>query len=100
MGQLSVTVPHTLGRDAATKKLEELIPRLKREYSSQISDIWEQWDDDTAEFGLTTHGFDIAGQITIGERSVTITGNLPWLASMFSGTIEDAIRSEAAKLLA
>lgn len=99
MGQLSVTVPHRLGRERATAKLRDLIPQLKREHASQIDEAHVEWLGYSARFGLRTHGADIKGTLSVSETSVTITGSLPFLASFFSSEIEDAIRSEAAKLL-
>lgn len=99
MGQLSVSIPHKLGQANAVTKLKELIPKLKREHGSEISDVWQEWQGSSAEFGFRTRGFDISGRLTVHDRSVTITGKLPFLVSMFSDRIEDAIRSEAAKLL-
>ena len=99
MGQLSVTIPHRLGQDRATAKIKELVPKLKQEHGDQIDDVWEEWQGSSARFGFRTHGFDITGSLKVSHTAVTIAGNLPFLASFFSGQIEDAIRSEASKLL-
>ncbi len=99
MGQLSVTIPHRLDQTTATERIKTLIPQLKRQHASQLSDVWEEWKGSSARFGFRMSGFDISGNLSVTERSVTITGSLPFMASFFSGQIEDAIRSEAAKLL-
>lgn len=99
MGQLTVTLPHRLGRDQAVQRIKQLIPALKRQHADQIDDAWEEWQGSSAEFGFRTSGNEITGRLSVSDSSVSITGKLPFLASLFSDQIEDAIRSEAAKLL-
>lgn len=99
MGQLSVSIRHRFDHATATRKIKELIPRLKRQHDDQITDAWEEWQGSSAEFGFRTSGHDIMGTLTVTDSHVIITGKLPFLVSFFSDQIEDAIRSEAAKLL-
>jgi len=96
---LSVTVRHSLGREVATQRIKQLLPQLKQQHAEQMSDAWEEWSGSSARFGFRTSGFNISGTLAVTDNSVTISGSLPFLASMFSGQIEDAIRSEATKLL-
>ncbi len=98
---LSVKIPHALGLENAIQKMKikDLVPKLMEANGSKASNVWEEWHGPSAAFGFETQGQKITGTVHVSDRSVTIDCRLPFLASFFSSEIEDAIRSEAAKLL-
>ncbi len=99
MPKFNVSVPHTLSKDEATDRLKRFGELIESRYKGQVKDVSQSWDGDKMNFGFTTFGFKIAGQVEPCDKAVTVAGDLPMMASPFKGKIESSIQEELAKLL-
>jgi hypothetical protein len=99
MPDIRVSIPHQLGKPEALKRVRTLLTNVKRNHGDQVNNLQERWHDNGARFSFNAMGFDVSGELIVGEREVTVTGKLPWLAGMFKGQIEDTIRDQASELL-
>jgi hypothetical protein len=99
MPKFSVSVPHTLGQQAAQEKLEVLMVRVAEMYRDQVKNIEQRWEENTLHFGFRTLGMNIKGQTEVKESQVDVTGDLPFAAMMFKGKIENDIRTQLERLL-
>jgi hypothetical protein len=100
MPSLKLSFPHQLGQEEAVARLHNLLARVKNKYQDQVSDLKEQWNDNTLTFGFSTYGFKIAGDVIVLPSEVQLDGQIPFAAMMFKGKIETAIRDQLAKELA
>jgi len=100
MPKMSVTVPHSLGLEQAVEKLKGFVPKIKEKYQGQVSNLEENWADNTLNFGFTTFGFPIKGAIAVEPSEVKLDGDLPFAAMMFKGKIEQEFKDALARLLA
>jgi len=100
MPSLSITTAHALGTEEATARLKKFFGKLKERHQDKMSDLQEQWQDNRLEFGFSTYGFAIKGDLVVDPNEVRINGSLPFAAMMFKGKIEQGVRDELEKLLA
>jgi hypothetical protein len=100
MPQLTMESSHALGREEALRRLKEKIGRVKDTYQSRVSDLYDEWKDDTLSFGFKAVGMEFAGTVTVEPSAVKLNTNLPFAAMMFKGVIEQKIREELGDLLA
>ena len=82
MAKITVERPHTLGREVAREKAEQLAERLARE-----SDVRYRWNGDNLEFKRS--GAD--GRIEVHEHSVRVQLSLGLLLSAMSSSIKREI---------
>jgi putative polyhydroxyalkanoate system protein len=99
MPKLSITIPHTLGRDHAAQRLNSFMERLKEKHQDQVGNLQEAWEGDTLKFSFTTFGFKISGAGTLSEDEVKMDIDLPFAAMMFKGKIESEIRETLTRIL-
>lgn len=99
MPKLSVTVPHTLGQDAATERLHGILEKMKERYQDKISDLHEDWQANVLHFSFKTFGFAVKGTMQVEPSDVKVDGDLPFAAMMFKGKIEQELKSTLSRWL-
>lgn len=100
MPKVNIAVAHELGREEATRRLQDRFHNIKQRFGSQISDLEESWNGDSLQFGFRTFGLKISGLVESEPDEVKVSAVLPIAAMMFKGTIEQQIRDELTKILA
>ncbi len=99
--KLNMTVPHDLTQDEAIRRIQSLLGDLEKEFAGKISNLCEEWNGNTDKFSfLAKTKFSISGTITVKDREVELSGNLPLAAILFKEKIESSIRERAENLLA
>ena len=100
MPALKMNFPHQLGRQTAQERLQTLLEKVKHRYGGQVSNLQESWAENVLDFGFTTYGFGIKGNITVEENEVRLDGQIPFAAMMFKGKLEQGLREQMTRLLA
>ena len=100
MPALKMSFPHQLGRESAQERLQTRLEKLLDRYGDQVSNLRQSWKDNVLDFGFTTYGFGIQGNMTVEENEVRLDGQIPFAAMMFKGKIEQALREQMTKTLA
>jgi len=100
MPKFSVHVPHSLSQQEARLRLERFAERLQQKFQNQVSDLHQEWENDTLRFRLKTYGIPLEGRITVSDTELDLDGDLPFSAMMFRGKIESTIREELERLVA
>ncbi len=100
MSKLSMSLKHRLSQEEALSRIKLRLSQLKNEHGDKISDLRENWSGNSCRFSFKAKGFTVFGTLEVGRTEVTLNGELPFLAGMFKGTIEETIRQHAQKLLA
>jgi hypothetical protein len=96
----TVTVQHELGKDEALNRIKGILGQAKEQYGDKISDLQENWNDQGGTFTFRAMGFKIGGSLLVTDTDVQITGDFPFAALPFKGTIETTLRERAERLLA
>ncbi len=100
MPALKMSFPHQLDRQTAMERLKDRLDKIKGRYGGQISNLRESWVDNVLDFGFTTYGFAVQGNMTVEDQEVRLDGQIPFAAMMFKGKIEQALREQMTKVLA
>jgi len=96
---MKISIDYNIEKNEAIRRIKNLVPKLKEEFKTQISDTYEKWEGDNADFGFKIMGFNIVGKFMMTHNQAIIDANLPFAALMFKGMIESKIREEAEKIL-
>jgi putative polyhydroxyalkanoate system protein len=98
MANLSVSIPHQLGRAEAKQRVEELIDKLRQQYGS-LGQIERSWEGDTLHFTLSASGMSQAGEAFVEDQAVRVEIPLPWPLAMLAGNLKKQIEQEGRKML-
>lgn len=96
MARFQVEVPHRLGASRAKAALEGLIQQMMSRFGNAVGRADQSWEGNLLSFCLEVKGFEVSGLASVGESSVNVTGDCPWLAR---GTLESSLREELGKCL-
>lgn len=100
MPKFDLSVPHTLGKEAALERLQGFAEKLKEKQGERLSELEHEWEGDRLSFSFKAMGIGISGGLTVEESAVRVEGDLPFTAAMFKGQITGAIQEQLDKLLA
>jgi len=95
---LVVSIPHSLGRDEAIRRLKT---GLSRAASSMpvLSVDEERWEDNRMNFRVRALGQAAVGHVDVADDHVRVEVMLPWLLQRFAEVAQAAIRSRGNLLL-
>jgi hypothetical protein len=94
MARVAVAATHRLGRDEARRRLRDRLGAVCDSYGSEVTELHEEWSQDTLAFVFKAIGMRVIGTIAVGDGDVRISVDLPFAAVLFKSRIEERIRSE------
>ena len=104
MSQIELSIPHTLSREEASRRIEDLIPDVTEKYGNMIQNLKESRDGDTWRFDFDFSKFPfsghISGEMTAGDSQIALKVNIPNNLAPFQGFLEEAILRKGKELLA
>ncbi len=101
MPQMTVSVPHTLGQEEATTRLNKKLVEIKEKHQYEVRDLVEtRPDPHSLAFSFKALGFAVSGRCKSLPDAVTMDLDLPFAAMIVKGMIERQIRSELEAVLA
>ena len=100
MSSLTMAASHALGQEEALRRLKQKFSVIRDAYRAQVSELHEQWRENTLSFAFKVVGMKIAGTVTVGASQVELAAELPLGAMLFKGLIERQVRAELGNLLA
>ncbi len=96
MASFRVEVSHALGAARGKAALEGLIQQMMTRFGQALGRADQRWDGDRLAFQLEVQGFEVSGEAAVGESSVVVAGDCPWLAR---GLLESNLREELGRCL-
>ncbi len=99
MPNLTISVPHQLGRTEAKRRLDELTAKVQGESAGLVQRVEQHWDGDTLHFHIGAMGQSVSGTAEVAEQTVNLDIALPWMLSMLSGKLKTEIEKQARDLL-
>ena len=95
---LVVSIPHSLGREEAMRRLKTGLSRAATSVP-MLSVDEERWEDSRMIFRVRAMGQAAAGHIDVADDHVRVEVVLPWLLQRFAEVAQAAIRSRGNLLL-
>lgn len=95
---LVVSIPHSLGREEAMRRLKSGLSRAASSVPVLSVDE-ERWEDNRMVFRVRALGQAAAGHVDVADDHVTVEVVLPWLLQRFAEVAQAAIRSRGNLLL-
>jgi len=99
MATVNIAIPHDLGQEEATRRLQARFHTVKDQFGGQISDLEEEWAPNGLKFGFRVLGLKVSGSVASEPSEVQVAAELPMAAMMFKSTLEQQIRAELSKML-
>ena len=95
---LVVSIPHSLGREEAVRRLKTGPTRAASSVPVLQVDE-ERWEDNRMVFRVRALGQAVAGHIDVADDHVRVEVVLPWLLQRFAEAAQAAIRNRGSLLL-
>ncbi|MFL6838918.1 MAG: polyhydroxyalkanoic acid system family protein [Bradyrhizobium sp.] len=95
---LVVSIPHSLGREEALRRLKTGLTRAATSVPILKVDE-ERWEDDRMIFRVHALGQAAAGHVDVADDHVRVEVVLPWLLQRFAEFAQTAIRNRGSLLL-
>lgn len=99
MPNLTVTIPHQLGRDEARRRIDEQATRLQSQHGGMLQRVEQRWEGDTMHFLLAAVGQSVTGTLRVAEQEVHLEVALPWMLAMLAGAVKAQIEKQGRDLL-
>jgi len=96
---LVISVPHSLGKPEAIRRLKSGLQRTRTEFSHLISVEQESWNGDELELQVRALGQSCQCKLTVFENQMRLEVLLPWLLAALTGKFAPVLRREAALML-
>lgn len=96
---MNLKINFEIEKSEALKRIKKLVPKLKEDFKGQISDTYENWNENKADFGFKAMGFKVNGILNVLDNYLIIQSKLPFAALPFKGMIESKIKEIAYELL-
>ena len=97
-GPLVVSIPHSLGREEAIRRLKTGLSRAANSMPVMSVDE-ERWEEDRMNFRVRALGQAVTGQVDVAEDHVKVEVVLPWLLQRFAEVAQAAIQNRGKLLL-
>ena len=95
---LVVSIPHSLGREEAMRRLKSGLSRAASSVPVLSVDE-ERWEDNRMIFRVRALGQAASGHVDVADDHVKVEVVLPWLLQRFAEVAQAAIRSRGNLLL-
>lgn len=95
---LVVSIPHSLGRAEALRRLQGGLTRAAASFPALHVDE-EEWTGDRMRFRVRALGQGASGFIDVADDHVRLEVTLPWLLQKFAQVAQAAIRARGGLLL-
>ena len=95
---LVVSIPHSLGREEATRRLKAGLTRAAERIPVLKVDE-ERWEGDRMAFRVRALGQPASGHVDVADDHVRVEVVLPWLLQRFAEAAQAAIRNRGQLLL-
>ena len=96
---IDVTLPHSLGKEAARERLAGNIHKLSDHIPGGTAEVTHRWNGDTLDLTVSAMGAAVKATITVEERQVQCHIVLPGMLALFARPIEAMLKAKGPELL-
>jgi putative polyhydroxyalkanoate system protein len=98
MPNLTVTIPHQLGKAEARRRIEDGVGQLRHQ-QGMVTRLDERWEGDTLHYSAAAMGQSVSGLVAIEEAQVRVEVELPWMLAMLGSLVRQRIEQRGRDLL-
>jgi putative polyhydroxyalkanoate system protein len=99
MPNLTLSVPHQLGRAEAKRRIQEQLEQAQRQYGAVLSGVEQRWTGDPLDVTVRGGGQSVTGHADVGDSVVDVSIELPWMFALLAGPLKGAIEQQARRAL-
>jgi hypothetical protein len=96
---LIVSIPHSLGREEAARRIKSGLAAVRAHYSAFLSINEETWIGDRLVFNMSALGQRASGLVDFADDHVRLEVTLPWLLAKIAEKFTPTIRKEGTLML-
>lgn len=96
---LIVSIPHSLGKEEAIRRLQAGFGQLRTTFGDKIASLEDQWAGDRMDFRVGTLGQTITGHLVVLEDSVHLEVQLPFVLAMIAEKAKGFIQKQGTLML-
>ena len=96
---LTVTIPHTLGRAEARRRIENGFAKIVDVLPGGAGKCSQRWEADRLVFAVSAVGQSVSGAIEVGESSVVMEIELPGVLGLLAGGLKSRLQKTGRLLL-
>lgn len=93
--KFTLRFPHQLHPDEVHARLSHIIDEQVNAVADEETIRYRRYGESYA-FTWRQVGLSVQGKLVVGETEVTVTVEVPWIARLFQGAVEDFITRQAA----
>jgi putative polyhydroxyalkanoate system protein len=97
---MTIQIEHTLSKEEARNRIEQLIERYKKEYKADLQELVVDWAGDRAYIRIKAKGYGTSGHLDVRDSVVDLDFYVPFMLQVFSKKIKSAISDEIERSLA
>lgn len=99
MSNLTLTIPHSLGRAEARRRIESELSHARQQHGSKLSRLEERWEGDTLHFVVGALGQTVTGRVMVEDAQVHAEIALPWMLALLAKPFVKRIEDQGRQLL-
>lgn len=98
---MEINYQHNLTSRETYKRINSILPELQKQYADKISNPQISWNTSRTQmdFSVDIMGSKACGHVFLEDGQITLEGELPFIARMFSEEIESMILEQLDDLL-
>ncbi|HEX2555904.1 MAG TPA: polyhydroxyalkanoic acid system family protein [Microvirga sp.] len=96
---LIVSIPHSLGKAEASRRLRDGVGQLKTQFGNKIATVEERWEGDRLSFRVGAMGQTVTGHLDVAADSVRVEVQLPWVLAMVADKAKGLIQKQGTLML-
>ena len=99
MPNLTLSVPHQLGRAEAKRRIQEQLDQAQRQYGAVLSGLDQRWTGDHLDVTVRGGGQSVTGHADVEDNVVQVSIELPWVFALLAAPLKGAIEQQARRAL-
>jgi putative polyhydroxyalkanoate system protein len=99
MPNLTLSVPHQLGRAEAKRRIQEQLEQAQRQFGAVLTGLEQRWSGDHLDVTVRGGGQSVTGHADVEDDVVRVSVELPWVFALLAGPLKGAIEQQARRAL-
>ena len=91
---MTIQIEHTLSKEEARNRIEQLIERYKEEYKADLQELVVDWAGDRAHIRVKAKGYGTSGNLEVRDGVVELDFYVPFMLQVFSKKIKSVISDQ------